>query len=60
MPIYEYKCPECGWSDELLQKVEDLEKPLPHCDKCFTKLERVLGTPAFDLRGEGWYDGGVT
>ena len=34
MPIYEYKCPNCGNQIELIQNYDD---PNPHCEICFKK-----------------------
>lgn len=54
MPIYEYRCTECGHQNEYLQKVS--EPPLSVCPSCakatFTKL---LSTAGFQLKGTGWY-----
>lgn len=54
MPIYEYRCTECGFQDEYLQKVS--EPPLTQCPSCgrptFSKL---LSAAGFQLKGSGWY-----
>jgi len=54
MPIYEYRCSECGFEDEFLRKIS--EPPLTECPKCgkatFTKLISAAG---FQLKGSGWY-----
>jgi putative FmdB family regulatory protein len=54
MPIYEYRCSECGFQEEYLQKVS--EPPLTVCPSCgkasFTKL---LSAAGFQLKGSGWY-----
>jgi putative FmdB family regulatory protein len=54
MPIYEYRCGDCGFQDEYLQKVS--EPPLSVCPSCgkaaFTKL---LSAAGFQLKGSGWY-----
>ena len=54
MPIYEYRCSECGFQEEYLQKVS--EPPLTACPSCgkasFTKL---LSAAGFQLKGSGWY-----
>jgi putative FmdB family regulatory protein len=54
MPIYEYRCADCGYQNEFLQKVS--EPPMKVCPACgkasFTKLLSVAG---FQLKGSGWY-----
>ena len=54
MPIYEYRCSDCGFQDEYLQKAS--EAPLSVCPSCgkasFTKL---LSAAGFQLKGSGWY-----
>lgn len=54
MPIYEYRCNDCGHQDEFLQKVS--EPPISVCPSCgkssFTKL---LSAAGFQLKGTGWY-----
>ena len=54
MPIYEYRCSECGHQAEVLQKFSD--PALTQCTACgkpaFTKL---LSAAGFQLKGSGWY-----
>jgi putative FmdB family regulatory protein len=54
MPIYEYRCSDCGHQQEFLQKVSDA--PLTVCTKCgkpsFSKMVTAAG---FQLKGSGWY-----
>lgn len=53
MPIYEYKCAECGAHIEKMQKVSDA--PLTVCENCGGKLEKQLSLSGFQFKGEGWY-----
>lgn len=54
MPIYEYRCTDCGYQKEHLQKMSDA--PLAVCPSCgnasYTKL---LSAAGFQLKGSGWY-----
>jgi putative FmdB family regulatory protein len=54
MPIYEYRCQDCGFQKEHLQKMNDA--PLAACPSCgsasYTKL---LSAAGFQLKGSGWY-----
>jgi putative FmdB family regulatory protein len=54
MPIYEYRCGECGHQDEHLQKVS--EKPLAVCPACGKRAyKKQLSAAGFQLKGSGWY-----
>lgn len=53
MPIYEYKCTECGHIIEAFQKAND--PPLKKCTKCGGILKKVLSSPAIQFKGTGWY-----
>ena len=54
MPIYEYRCLECGFQDEFLQKVS--EPQLTVCPACGKEtFKKLLSAPGFQLKGSGWY-----
>jgi putative FmdB family regulatory protein len=54
MPIYEYRCEECGHQEDHLQKVS--EKPLSKCPACGKKAyKKLLSAAGFQLKGSGWY-----
>lgn len=53
MPIYEYKCSECGKHFEKMQKVSD--EPLTVCEACGGKLEKQWSLSGFQFKGAGWY-----
>lgn len=53
MPIYEYKCLDCGANLEKMQKVSD--EPLTVCEKCGGKLEKQWSLSGFQFKGAGWY-----
>jgi putative FmdB family regulatory protein len=54
MPIYEYRCSDCGYQNEYLQKASDPRLQVcPSCGKeTFSKL---LSAAGFQLKGSGWY-----
>jgi putative FmdB family regulatory protein len=55
MPIYEYKCDECGHQMEAIQKFSDA--PLSECPACGKPaLKKMLSASAFHLKGTGWYE----
>ncbi len=54
MPIYEYRCSECGFQDVFLQKLSDpLMTVCPSCGK--ESLKKLLSAAGFQLKGSGWY-----
>ena len=53
MPIYEYKCLDCGTHLEKMQKITDA--PLTVCESCGGKLEKQISRTGFQFKGEGWY-----
>ncbi len=53
MPIYEYKCLDCGTHLEKMQKIS--EEPLKVCENCGGKLEKQWSRSGFQFKGEGWY-----
>jgi len=53
MPLYEYQCESCGRRFERIQKFSD---PLVEtCPTCGGKVHKLLSSPAFHLKGTGWY-----
>lgn len=54
MPIYAYRCEECGFSKDVLQKLSD--EPLTVCPSCGTEgFKKQLTAASFQLKGTGWY-----
>lgn len=54
MPIYAYRCTQCGFEKEFMQKMSD--PLLTLCPQCQTEsLAKQLTAPSFQLKGSGWY-----
>lgn len=54
MPIYAYKCAECGHEMEAIRKVSDaLLTDCPNCGK--SALVKQITAAGFHLKGAGWY-----
>lgn len=53
MPIYEYRCKDCGEHFEKRQSVSD--DPLKTCEKCGGSLEKQWSLSGFQFKGAGWY-----
>ena len=55
MPIYEYRCNDCGHELERIQRMSD--DPLKDCPSCEKpELRRLISAAAFRLKGGGWYE----
>jgi len=53
VPLYPYRCTQCGHSFEKIQSFSD--EPETVCPKCGGKLERPLTAPGLQFKGAGWY-----
>ena len=54
MPIYEYRCTDCGHRLEALQRLAD--QPLLVCPACGKEsLTKLMSAVGFQLKGSGWY-----
>ena len=54
MPIYEYRCKECGFQKEFMQRMSDA--PLTDCPQCGKRgLTKLMSAAGFQLKGTGWY-----
>lgn len=53
MPLYEYECFVCGIRFERIQKTTT--EPTKICPDCGGAVRRLLGVPALQFKGSGWY-----
>lgn len=54
MPIYAYRCEECGFAKDVLQKISDV--PLTDCPSCGkASFKKQVTAAGFQLKGSGWY-----
>lgn len=54
MPIYAYQCADCGYQDDVMQKLADA--PLTTCPKCGKEsFGKQITAAGFALKGSGWY-----
>ncbi len=54
MPIYAYRCNECGFAKDVLQKMSDpLLTDCPSCGK--PEFKKQVTAAGFQLKGSGWY-----
>lgn len=53
MPLFEYRCTNCGHHFEKIEKFN--AEPETVCPRCGGELERPLTAPALQFKGAGWY-----
>jgi putative FmdB family regulatory protein len=54
MPIYAYRCAQCGYAKDVLQKLSD--PLLTVCPSCGADaFQKQLTAAGFQLKGSGWY-----
>jgi putative FmdB family regulatory protein len=54
MPIYAYRCEQCGFAKDVLQKLSD--PVLTDCPECGKgTFKKQLTAAGFQLKGSGWY-----
>ena len=54
MPIYAYRCEDCGFAKDVLQKISDpVLTVCPSCGK--SSFKKQVTAAGFQLKGTGWY-----
>ena len=53
MPLYEYRCKQCGHQFEKIQSFSAPEEK--ECPVCHGEVERLISAPAIQFKGAGWY-----
>lgn len=53
MPLYEYRCKQCGHQFEKIQSFSAPEER--ECPVCKGEVERLISAPAIQFKGAGWY-----
>lgn len=53
MPLYEYRCKECGHQFEKIQSFSAPDEK--ECPVCKGPVERLISAPAIQFKGAGWY-----
>ncbi len=54
MPIYAYRCADCGHTKDVLQKLSD--PALTTCPSCGAQsFSKQVTAAGFQLKGSGWY-----
>lgn len=58
MPIWDFRCKDCGNTEEWLTSREEADKV--QCTVCGGETERLVGNTSFRLKGDGWYKDGYS
>jgi putative FmdB family regulatory protein len=53
LPLYEYRCKQCGHQFEKIQSFSAPEEK--ECPVCHGEVERLISAPAIQFKGAGWY-----
>jgi putative FmdB family regulatory protein len=53
LPLYEYRCKQCGHQFEKIQSFSAPEEK--ECPVCHGEIERLISAPAIQFKGAGWY-----
>jgi putative FmdB family regulatory protein len=53
MPMYEYRCRNCGERTELLQHLD--EPRMTVCPRCGGAVDKMASAPALKFKGSGFY-----
>ena len=53
MPLYEYQCQHCSAHFERIEKASALKDG--RCPECGGDAHRLIGAPALQFKGSGWY-----
>jgi len=53
VPLYEYRCKQCGHVFEKIQSFSAPEEK--ECPVCHGEVERLISAPAIQFKGSGWY-----
>jgi putative FmdB family regulatory protein len=53
LPIYDYRCDECGHRFSVVQSWSDA--PIDKCPNCGKRPRKLIVAPAIVFKGSGWY-----
>jgi putative FmdB family regulatory protein len=53
VPLYEYRCKDCGHQFEKIQSFSAPDEK--ECPVCHGPLERLISASALQFKGSGWY-----
>lgn len=60
MPLYEFKCPECGYEEEHRMRMSESYIDKIECWNCGADSPKQVSRSGFELKGGGWFAGGYS
>jgi|TARA_R100000234_G_scaffold33983_1_gene20059 putative FmdB family regulatory protein len=51
MPLYVFKCEDCG---KRIEKLMPFDGPTPSCEHCLCEMKKQIAATSFTLKGSGW------
>lgn len=54
MPIYEFRCKDCGHEFEKLCGLDETPDECPSCEK--PDIKKLISETTFKLKGTGWWE----
>ena len=61
MPLYDFRCEECDYIEEILTSSAGSSGIVLTCPECEKEtMKRQVGLSSFQLKGGGWYKDGYT
>jgi putative FmdB family regulatory protein len=60
MPMYEFKCSECGYIEEHRMSYAESTIDRVECFNCGADSPKQISRTSFSLTGGGWYASGYT
>ena len=61
MPLYDFRCEECDYIEEVLTSSAGSSEIILTCPECEKEtMKRQVGLSSFQLKGGGWYKDGYS
>lgn len=54
MPRYDFRCPECGTTEQITTGIDDIADYTFDCHLCHTSMIRIFAPIAIVFKGSGW------
>ena len=60
MPLYEWKCSECGHEETHRMSMRLSDVKIIGCEECGEDSHKQVSRSGFELKGGGWFAGGYS
>ena len=59
MPLYLYSCPKCGYEEEIIKSINEIDREeFCECNNKYAMVRVVGNAGGFRLKGDGWGEDG--